>query len=144
MIDEKREGEKVYDLAEMLTFLTWNLHLALFLLQFISFVSFYGGLCAHKQLAIDADPLKTFNDLGIVYIPPLEKQAYWPQHRPGLSERNLLPLDLKSTPAASKTSSAVKWAGGEWHTGELWSGGRVKYFVCVYPLPTLARSPDSI
>lgn len=79
-----------------------------FLLQF-RFVSFYGGLCAHKRLAIDAATLKAINDASIVYIPPLEKvYLLTTTHRLWLSERNLLPLNLKSTPAASKTSSAVK------------------------------------
>lgn len=41
----------------------------------------------------------------------------------------------------NKFSFTVKWAGGEWHAGELWSGGRVKYFPRVYPLP--ARAPPS-
>lgn len=68
----------------------------------------WGIVCTHTAGG-DAATLKT--DLSIVhlYIPPLEKAGLLTTtHRPGLSEQNLLPLDLKSTPAASKTSSAVK------------------------------------
>lgn len=113
-----------------------NLHLVFFsLLHFITFVSFCRGRCAHKQMAVDAAPLNEPSTFR-------KSKLTWPQQtavvrvEPGTT-------GLKETPAASKSSSAVKWAGGEWNTIEQQSRGRVEYFYCVYPL-LHPHSPDSI
>lgn len=57
--------------------------------------------CAHKQMATDAAPLKALNEPG---IPPLEKASLLT----AVVRAEPASIGLKETPAASKTSSAVK------------------------------------
>lgn len=73
----KKKGEQVYDLAETLTFLPRNFHLASppFMLHFINFALYsWGRKCAHTHTH-----QRLWKKLKVLYSTFVKKQVCWPQ-----------------------------------------------------------------